>query len=825
MITLFADVILPIPVPNLYTYRVPQEWNEAIKEGQRVVVNFGKGKLYAALVRNIHQKAPEKYAAKYIEHILDAGPVVTNSQFQLWEWMASYYMCTIGEVMNAAFPAALKLGSETKIMLNPSNELSKEILSEKEFLLIDALEIRTEITLIEAAEIVERKTVYPIIKSLIDKGFVLIQEEIKEKYKPKIEEYIRLSAFAEDEENLKNKFSELEKKAFKQLEVLMAFIQLSKRYSGETEEVKKSKLMHVSDASATIINQLVKKSIFEIYTKEISRFEKNNFSNLSEKKLNDVQENVFKKIKNIFLDKDVVLLHGVTSSGKTEVYIQLMQECIASGKQTLYLLPEIALTAQIINRLQKHFGDKVSIYHSKLNDNERVEVWKNVLQKSEKNNSGKIIIGARSALFLPFHDLGLIIVDEEHDTSYKQYDPAPRYNARDSAMYLARIHGAKTLLGSATPSVETYYNAEQGKYGFVEMTERFGGIEMPEIIVADIQEEKRKKIMKSHFSTILLEHLKMALDNKEQAIVFHNRRGFAPVFECDTCGWIPHCIHCDVSLTYHKTAHTMRCHYCGYSLKPPAACEACGATKLKMKGFGTEKIEEELSLFFPTARILRMDLDTTRSKYAHQNIIRDFEDQRIDILVGTQMITKGFDFDNVSVVGILDADSMMNFPDFRSYERSFQLMAQVSGRAGRKNKRGKVIVQTYNPAHSVIQNVVRNDYAAMYKEQILDRKNFFYPPFFRLLKITVKHKDADLLNYAADVLASDLKKTINGKVLGPEYPLVARIKNDYCKTILIKAEREKSIAQTKEILKKSFLHFYENTDFKQVKLVVDVDPN
>ncbi|HVA98029.1 MAG TPA: primosomal protein N' [Bacteroidia bacterium] len=824
MITLFADVILPIAVPNLYTYRVPQEWNNSITEGQRVVVNFGKGKLYAALVRNIHQNAPQKYAAKYIEHILDETPIVTSVQFQWWEWMASYYMCTLGEVMNAALPAALKLGSETKIMLHPNNQTSKEILSEKEFLLIDALEIRTEISLIEAAEIVERKTVYPIIKSLIDKGFVIIQEEIKEKYKPKIEEYIRLSAFAEEEENLKIKYSELEKKAFKQLEVLMAFIQLSKRYSGETEEVKKSKLMRVTEASTSVIQQLVKKNIFEIYSKEISRFEKKNFSNLSEKKLNDIQQTVFEKIKNIFTTKEVTLLHGVTSSGKTEVYIKLMQECIESGKQALYLLPEIALTAQIINRLQKHFGNNVSIYHSKLNDNERVEVWKNILQKNENNVAGKIIIGARSALFLPFHNLGLVIVDEEHDTSYKQYDPAPRYNARDSAIYLARIHGAKTLLGSATPSVETYYNAEQEKYGLVTITERFGGVEMPEIIVADIKEEKRKKIMKSHFSTILLEQIKTALANKEQAIVFHNRRGFAPVFECDTCGWIPHCIHCDVSLTYHKTAHNMRCHYCGYSLAPPTACEACGDTKLKMKGFGTEKIEEELSLYFPTARIMRMDLDTTRSKYAHQNIIRDFEDQRIDILVGTQMITKGLDFDNVSVVGILDADSMMNFPDFRSYERSFQMMAQVSGRAGRKSKRGKVIVQTYNPAHPVIQNVVRNDYASMYKEQILDRKTFFYPPFFRLLKITLKNKDADLLNYAADVLATELKQTINGKILGPEYPLVARIKNDYCKTILLKIEREKSFNQTKQVLKKSFSRFYENSDFKHVKLVVDVDP-
>ncbi|MBA3706852.1 MAG: primosomal protein N', partial [Bacteroidetes bacterium] len=542
------------------------------------------------------------------------------------------------------------------------------------------------------------------------------------------------------------------------------------------------------------------------------------------------------------IPKEVVLLHGVTSSGKTEIYVKLIEQAIAQGKQVLYLLPEIALTTQIINRLRKYFGDAVGVYHSKFNENERVEVWRNVLQvqnrKSEAGsfNSGsatnnnqpttnyKLIVGARSALFLPYSNLGLVIVDEEHDTSYKQYDPAPRYNARDAAIYLAHIHKAKTLLGSATPCLETYYNAQEGKYGFVEINQRFGGVQMPEILIADVKEATRKKLMKSHFSPLLLDTVTLALEQKEQVVLFQNRRGFAPQLECNMCAWVPHCTNCDVSLTFHKASNQLRCHYCGYATKPPSKCAACGDTDIKMKGFGTEKIEEELSIFFPKAKIARMDLDTTRSKFAHQHIIQDFEDGNIDILVGTQMVTKGLDFDNVTMVGVLNADSMLNFPDFRSFERSYQLMAQVSGRAGRKNKRGKVIIQTQNPDHVIIQDVIENNFLSMYTQQLSDRKDFNYPPYYRLIEITLIHKEIEMVNASAKYLADELKRHFQKRVLGPEFPLVSRIRNLYHKNILLKIERDASVAQVKKIVNDLLVQFKTKSDYKSVRVQMDVDP-
>ncbi|MBL7882469.1 MAG: primosomal protein N', partial [Bacteroidia bacterium] len=745
--TLFVDVILPLSVPNLYTYRVPFDWNDSIFIGQRVVVQFGKGKLYSALVRRVHEEPPKQYAAKYIESILDTSPIVNEKQFALWEWMCNYYMCTIGEVMVAALPGGLRLSSETKIILNSEYKakLQQQGITDKEYLIIDALELREVLSLTDIAEIAEQKTVYPIIKSLIEKGIVLIQEELKEKFKPKIETFVVLADELEEENKLKLVFDTLEKKAGKQLDVLMAYIKLSERYSKQKKEVKRKDLIKLVEGSESAIKSLAKKNIFHLYEHEVGRlspFETEN--KVSD--LNELQQQTFNSIKTQFgidkkllnkeTTKDVVLLHGVTSSGKTEIYVKLIEETLAEGKQVLYLLPEIALTTQIINRLKKYFGEVVGVYHSKFNENERVEIWNNVLnsevisKEDVATHQHRLIIGARSALFLPFSNIGLVIVDEEHDTSFKQYDPAPRYNARDAAIYLAHIHKAKTLLGSATPSLESYFNAQEGKYGFAEMKQRFGDIQMPEIIIADVKEASKKKMMKSHFSPVLLDHITMALQNKEQVILFQNRRGFAPQLECDTCAWVPQCNNCDVSLTYHKHIHQLRCHYCGYSTKPPDKCAACGDTNVKMKGFGTEKIEEELAIFYPTAKVARMDLDTTRSKFAHQHIIQNFEEGNVDILVGTQMVTKGLDFDNVSMVGILNADSMLNFPDFRSFERSYQLMAQVSGRAGRKNKRGKVIIQTYNPDHSIIQNVLNNDYLTMYTNQLLDRKNFNYPPYY-----------------------------------------------------------------------------------------------
>ncbi len=839
--TYFVDVILPLSVPNLYTYRVPFEWAESIAIGKRVVVQFGKGKLYSALVRRIHEIPPKQYVAKYIDSILDDHPIVNQKQFELWEWMCSYYMCNIGDVMVAALPGGLRLSSETKVVLNQTykERLLKTELTDKEFLILDALEIRQVLTLNDVSDIIEQKIVYPIIKSLIEKGVVLIQEELKEKFKPKIESFVRITDYADDEENLKTFFVALEKKAPKQLDVVMTYITLSKRYSKERVEVRKSDILKVIEGGEAALKSLIKKNVFELYEREVGRlasFEnENRISNLNEEQqtILDSINAQFGRTENVSGQpvKDVVLLHGVTSSGKTEIYVKLIEQAIAEGKQVLYLLPEIALTTQIINRLRKYFGDMVGVYHSKFNGNERVEVWNNVLGRSldiEKNatefSNFKLVIGARSALFLPFSNLGLVIVDEEHDTSYKQYDPSPRYNARDAAIYLAHIHKAKTLLGSATPCIESYYNAQDGKYGFAELTKRFGGVQMPEILIADVKEATRKKQMKSHFSPLLLDTITLALDKKEQVILFQNRRGFAPQLECNICAWIPQCANCDVSLTYHKVSNQLRCHYCGYSIKPPTKCAACGDTDLKMKGFGTEKIEEELSIFYPKARISRMDLDTTRSKFAHQHIIQDFEEGNIDILVGTQMVTKGLDFDNVSMVGILNADSMLNFPDFRSFERSFQLMAQVSGRAGRKSKRGKVIIQTQNPEHSIIQEVIANDFASMYTNQLMDRKNFNYPPYFRLIEVTVIHKDVDMVNASSKYLADALKKHFAKRVLGPEFPLVSRVRNLYHKNILLKIERDASVGQVKKILSELLMKFKSSADYKSVRVQIDVDP-
>jgi primosomal protein N' (replication factor Y) (superfamily II helicase) len=834
--TLFVDVILPLSVPNLYTYRVPFEWNDTIAPGQRVVVQFGKGKLYSALVRNIHEIPPKLYSAKYIEAILDESPVVNGKQFELWDWMSQYYMCPVGDVMVAALPGGLRLASETRIVLNDDYklQLEKNKLSDKEYAVIEALEVRNILSLQDVSAVVEQKTVYPLIKQLIEKGIVLIQEELKEKFKPKLETYLRLTEEADKEENLKAIFETLEKKAPKQLDVLMAYITISKRYSQNVQEVKKSEVVKMLEGSEGTIRSMVKKNIFEIYEREAGRLSPyENENKIST--LNEIQQEVLNSIRSQFNwtgeerkkenEKDVVLLHGVTSSGKTEIYVKLIEEVLAQGKQVLYLLPEIALTTQIINRLRKYFGESVGVYHSKFNENERVEVWNSVLGSDTKKSlhNFRLIIGARSALFLPFSNLGLVIVDEEHDTSFKQYDPSPRYNARDAAIYLSHIHKAKTLLGSATPSVESYFNAQEGKYGFAEITTRFGGVQMPEILVADVKEAMKRKEMKSHFSPLLLDTVTLALDRKEQVILFQNRRGFAPQLECNMCAWVPQCVNCDVSLTYHKTSNQLRCHYCGYSMKPPSACSACGDTNLKMKGFGTEKIEEELSIFYPKAKIARMDLDTTRSKFAHQHIIRDFEEGKIDILVGTQMVTKGLDFDNVSMVGILNSDSMLNFPDFRSFERSYQLMAQVSGRAGRKNKRGKVIIQSQNPEHSIIREVIANDYLSMYTNQLLDRKNFNYPPYFRLIEITLIHRDLNLVNAAAKYLADDLKGSFGKRVLGPEFPIVSRIRNLFHKNILLKVEREASVVQAKKVVSEILLNF-RNSDYKQVRIRIDVDP-
>ncbi|MDQ3191002.1 MAG: primosomal protein N' [Bacteroidota bacterium] len=836
--TLFVDVVLPLPVPRLYTYRIPFDCNGQIKVGIRVVVQFGKKKLYTALIRKIHNSPPKEYEAKYIEQILDNEPIVNEKQFVFWDWIASYYMCNIGEVMNAALPGGLKISSETKIILNPSFGDDYTSLNDKEFLVVEALELNQVLTMDEISRIIDQKTVYPVIRSLLDKSAVIVEEEMKEKYKPKLETYVRLSEQSAGDEFLKELFDKLEKKAPRQLDVMMAVISLT-RSIGLEKGVKKAEILKKVEGAEGAISALAKKGILEIFSKITGRLEDGGAMSGYSKKLNEFQQKAYNDIVEQFVEKDVVLLHGVTSSGKTEIYIKLIEKTIAEGKQVLYLLPEIALTAQIINRLRNILGDQVGIYHSKYNENERVEVWQKLIANKENIGSTSdegdsedkettspytVVLGARSALFLPFDNLGLIIVDEEHETSFKQHEPAPRYHARDAAIVLGNFHKADVLLGSATPSIETYYNSQNGKYGYVELSKRFGGVQMPEILVADIKEANRKKLMKSHYSPMLLENITLALENKEQVILFQNRRGFAPQLNCNMCGWAPQCTRCDVSLTYHKNFNQLKCHYCGYAQRPSRTCNACGSADVKFKGFGTEKIEDELIAFFPNAKIGRMDLDTTRGKNSYKQIISDFEEHKIDILVGTQMVTKGLDFDNVGLVGILSADSMLQFPDFRANERSFQLMAQVSGRAGRKKKRGKVIIQAYNPEHPIIKNVIANDYLSMYIWEMMERKNFFYPPFHRLIGFTLKHKDVDVLNEAAGYFGDLLKQKLGNRVLGPEFPLVARIRNLYNKKILIKIEKEASIGAVKKQIQEMQAVFMQNDNFKSVRIIADIDP-
>jgi primosomal protein N' (replication factor Y) len=822
--TQFADLILPLAIPGLFTYRVPAVLNGKVMVGQRVIVAFGTGnRRYTALIKKLHEQPPAAYEAKYIEELLDDHPIVNEQQLQLWDWITNYYLATPGDVMNAALPGALKLAGETKVMLKQGYEQARDDLNDREYLIVEALEVGVALQMSEIADVLGIKGVQPYIKSLLEKEVIVVLEEVKEKYKPKKVTYVGLTEEAKNEEVLKAHFTTLEK-APKQLEVLMAFLQMDAE-NKHTGKVNKLQLLKRVGATATTLNQLVKKSVLCYEEEEVGRIPVFSGTCTDVKTLNDQQQEALKAIEQNFASKDVVLLHGVTSSGKTEVYIHLIEKALAAGEQVLYLLPEIALTTQIIQRLQRHFGDRVGVYHSKFNQNERVEVWRNVLDfKPGGDNRFQLVLGARSALFLPFSKLGLVIVDEEHENTFKQYDPAPRYHARDTATVLAAIHGTKVLLGSATPSIESAWNAQQGKYGLVKMEQRYGGVQMPEICCADIADDTKKKKMKGHFSPLLLEMMTEALENKEQVILFQNRRGYAPILLCETCGNSPQCVNCDVSLTYHKYSGKLVCHYCNYAINMTSVCPSCQSTTLNLKGFGTEKLEEELAIYFPEARRARMDLDTTRSKNAYQNIIYDFEQGEVDVLVGTQMVTKGLDFDKVAVVGILNADNMLNFPDFRSFERSFQLMSQVAGRAGRKQKRGKVIIQAYNPNHSIIRNVIDYDYQAMYSSEILERRNFHYPPFYRLIAFTLRHKDREQLDESVVSFGKLLKAGFGNRVLGPHTPVISRIRNYYHRDFLLKVERKASLKVVRQKIHEIITEFESDKQHRSTRLKVDVDP-
>lgn len=809
----FIDVILPIPIQKTFTYSVTQFEYEFLKKGMRVAVSFGKTKMYTGLVFNLHQIPPETYDAKEILQILDNKPIVTEHQLKHWEWISTYYMCGLGDVYRAALPSAFLLESETIIFKNESFD-NKYILNDEEFLIYEALQRQSQLTIHQVVDILGKKKVLPIINELIQKSAVYIKEEIYEQYKPKLIKYVRLSNNYNSENSLELLMNELSR-ATKQREVIMTFFQLS----ASKKPIKVKDLEKVSGASSSIIKALEAKEVLEFYFIKTDRISyKGETSAL--KKLNNYQKQALKEIKISFTTKDVILLHGITSSGKTEVYTKLIQETLDSGKQALFLLPEIALTTQIISRLQNYFGNQISVFHSKYSMNERVEVWNNVLENKPK---AQIILGARSSIFLPFNNLGLVVVDEEHETSYKQFEPSPRYNARDAAIVLSHLHQGKILLGSATPSLETYFNASENKYGLVELNRRFGDVKLPKIELIDIKEKQRKREMTGHFSDTLLKQIQEELEENKQIILFQNRRGFSPIVECSTCGVSPQCPNCDVSLTFHKFKHELKCHYCNYLRAMPNSCGACGSNNLSTKGFGTEQIELELKKIFPDYSIGRMDLDTTRGKYGYQKIIGAFEAKEIDILVGTQMLSKGLDFENVSLVGILNADMMLNFPDFRAHERAFQLMVQVSGRAGRSKKQGKVMIQTYNPYHQILQQVSITDYTTMYKEQMQDRWQYHYPPYYRLIKITLKHKDYQKTETGVNWLVRALQNVFGENVLGPSSPAVSRIRNQYIKNVMIKIPPKQSIVKTKHEIIKVKNSFQSISDFRPIRFIIDVD--
>jgi len=816
----FVDVILPLPLANTFTYSVPEEWAVQVRMGMRVVVPFGKKKMYTAVVYLVHSITPTIYEAKDILCLLDNEPILRRPQMKFWEWISSYYQAFLGDVYQAAVPAGLKLESETQVRINPDYEAETQ-LSDKESKILDALSDGKAISVNELNKITEMRDTLPTLKQLLEKGAVEISEELTEKFRAKTDSFVRLTDEMAKEDNLRKLFDDLSR-AKKQLDVLMMYIDLSKCLIPSKKcEVSKKELLERAGVTPAVLNGLVERGAMEIYIKEVGRLDVSEIQTSEQYVLNDYQQQAYLEIEKQFIEKQVVLLHGVTSSGKTELYIQLINKVLSEGKQVLYLVPEIALTTQLTTRLKRVFGRRLGVYHSKFSDAERVEIWNNVLN----DKTYDVIIGVRSSIFLPFRQLGLVIVDEEHESSYKQYDPAPRYHARNAAIVLASMHGAKTLLGTATPAVETYHNALTGKFGLVELNQRHEEMAMPEILVVDSKEAYRKKEMESHFTPLLLEKIAKALQNSEQVILFQNRRGYAPYIECKACAYVPHCKNCDVSLTVHKVFNTLTCHYCGYTEAIPNICPACGTPgTLATKGFGTEKIEDEIKLIFPEARVSRMDLDTTRSKKSYEKIISDFEQQKVDILIGTQMVSKGLDFERVSLVGILNADNMLNFPDFRAHERAYQLMAQVSGRAGRKNKRGTVVLQTSSPEHPIIGQVICNDYKAMYTTQCEERKLFRYPPYFRMIQIVLRHRDPKVLNQAANRMAVDLRAVFGSRVLGPNVPSVSRIQNLYIKHILLKFEVEASPERAKELLRQITNQVIAEPQFKALWVNLDVDP-
>jgi primosomal protein N' (replication factor Y) len=812
---MFAEIIIPLALPKNYTWSIPAHLQDKVRVGCRVEVVLGKNKKYAGVIKRLHDRKPQAVEPKDILNLLDVEPIIFEEQLKLWEWIADYYMCSEGEVMAAALPSHFKLSSETILIFNEEYGDDFPALDHDEYLVAEALLIKKELRLTEVQQILDSSHVYPVIKRMIDKKVCFVWEALKETYTPRKETYVILNPEYESDDKLADLMNNWTR-APKQLELLLSYLHLLKTEG----EVTKSGLLKKSGASDAQLKGLAEKKILRLEKRMIDRLQYLPRDIKIDFELTPAQQESFDQVNAFMQEKQVCLLHGITSSGKTQIYIKQIEQCVRQGKQVLYLLPEIALTSQIIRRLQKNFGGYIGIYHSKFNQNERIEIWNKI-----KSGELRIVLGARSALFLPFSDLGLVIADEEHDASYKQQDPAPRYNARDSAIYYATLFKAKVLLGSATPSVESYFNASAGKYGLVELNERFGAVQLPLIELIDT----RKIVNKEKSKIILSPQLKAAIDDSLQAnkqvILFQNRRGYSPYQVCAVCGWIPQCKYCDVSLTYHKLTNKLICHYCGTVYPPLTTCAACGNHDFIQRNFGTEKIEEQLGEFFPKARIARMDIDSVRGKHAHDSLIQLFEQQRLDILVGTQMVVKGLDFDHVNLVGILDADSLLSFADFRVNERAFQLMEQVSGRAGRKDAQGKVMIQVANTKHPVLHFVQEHDYKLFFRNEIEGRKRFFYPPYSRIILITFRHKLKEVAGAASMQFAEALKLDFENWIVGPAEPAVNRIRNQFLMEILLKLPKDANlIHRCKQTIHQQIVAMHMDKRFRSVVIIPDVDP-
>ena len=811
--TLFAEVLIPLALPRNYTWAIPVHLKDTVQEGCRVEVML-KNKKYAGLVKRIHTDAPTAFEPREILNILDTEPIVFPQQLKLWEWIANYYLCSEGEVMQAALPTHFKLSSETVLLYNDEAGEDFSELDNEEFLVAEALLLKKELKITEVQQVLDANHVYPVIKRLIDKKICFVWEELKTTYKEKKESYVLLNQQYNNEEKLSELLNNWSR-APKQMELLLAFLHLIKTEG----EVTQPALLKKAAASLAQLKGLTDKNILLVEKRSVDRLKQLPKNILIDFDLSPAQQTSLQQVYDNFEKRNVCLLHGVTSSGKTQLYITLMEEAVRKGQQVLYMLPEIALTAQIIRRLQKHFGGYILIYHSKFSQNERVEIWNKV-----KTGEAKIILGARSSLFLPFQDLGLIICDEEHDASYKQQDPAPRYHARDAAVYFASLFNAKVLLGSATPSLESYYNASTGKYGLVELNERYGNMAMPVIEIVDTKQIKTADKSKVIISPQLKESIEKSLQDKRQVILFQNRRGYSPYQVCQTCGWIPHCKYCDVSLSYHKTKGKLVCHYCGTVYPLVQTCEACGNHLFAQQNFGTERIEEELQELFPEAKVSRMDVDSVKGKHGHDALIQLFEQQKIDILVGTQMVVKGLDFENVELVGILDADAILGFTDFRVNERGFQLMEQVSGRAGRKDTPGKVLIQVRNINHPVLLKVQQHNYKSFYAEEIEARKQFFYPPFSRIINILFRHKNMDIVSGAAQNFAAQLKPYLGKYMIGPAQPVVGKVRNLFLMELMLKLPKDAGmIQQSKHLIYTSTAMMHADKRYRGVQLIPDVD--